>query len=111
MNIVSHPCDPTVVTLTLNAIKKMEDEDKALFSNEHNVKDIFQLGLQALKHRQLIQGESSYASDSSNKRLLAKMLTRARSQGESLRKWSWTVSPLLKTSPRKREKVKLISVR
>jgi len=61
-----------VVTPTLNAIKKMEDKDKELFSNEHNVKEIFRLGLQALKTRQSIQGESSYASDSSNKRSRSK---------------------------------------
>jgi hypothetical protein len=50
----------------------MEDEDKALLSNECNVKQIFRLGLQALKNRQLIQGKSSYASNSSNKRLHSK---------------------------------------
>jgi len=61
-----------VVTPTLNAIRGVGDEDKALFSNERNVKEIFRLGLQALKNRQSIQGESSYASDSSNKRSRSK---------------------------------------
>lgn len=57
-----------IVTPTLNAIKRIEDEDRAFFANERNVKEIFQLGLQALKNRLSVQGESSYISDSSNKR-------------------------------------------
>jgi hypothetical protein len=50
----------------------MEDEDRAFFSNECNVKEIFQLGLQALGNRQSIQGAGFYASDSSNKRSCSK---------------------------------------
>ena len=54
---------PDIIAPGLQAIKGMEGEYKALFSDDVNVKEIFQLGLRALKNKQAVQGESSVASD------------------------------------------------
>ena len=59
---------PTLIVPAINAIKGMEGKDKDLFSDDMSVKEIFRLGLRALKKKQAATGESSVTSDSSNKR-------------------------------------------
>ena len=59
---------PALIAAAINAIKGMEGKDKDLFSDDMSVKEIFRLGLRALKKQQAATGESSVASDSSNKR-------------------------------------------
>jgi len=64
---------PALIAPAINAIKGMEGKDKDLFSDDMSVKEIFRLGLKALKKKQdATGGESSVASDSSNKRSRSK---------------------------------------
>jgi hypothetical protein len=52
----------------VHAIKSMDGEDKALFTNPINVKQIFKFGIRGLKDRWASQSEGSAASDSNSKR-------------------------------------------
>jgi hypothetical protein len=64
----SYGLTPDLVAPALHAIKTMPVKGKALFANDTQVKEIFQLGLKAWKDNEASHADSSNASDSSNKR-------------------------------------------
>ena len=59
-----------IVASTLHAIKTLQVEAKALFLDDTQVKEIFQLGLRAFRNKEAGYADSSNASDGSAKRSL-----------------------------------------